>query len=363
MTIDIRGTNTINKGAQLMLEATVERLSLHFKLSTPPIGSDYAIRAKLGLYQTMHDFKAPVALTKLGNLTPGFARRRFGIVPDSEITGVVDASGFAYSDSFGTARISREARYGISWRKRGIPKVMLPQAFGPFQNADSLKWYRMILEQADLVFVRDAVSAKYLADLGVTTRIEGCCDFTIGLSVPEIPRVVEGPFAAIVPNYKMISQAGLTPAGYRQLLRGYVDSVRAAGLAAVLVIHERGDLDVCDELVASGDVEVFSSEHPRVLKAALGQAELTIASRFHAVVGSLSQGVPTLALGWSHKYLELLRDFAVDGWIATGEDAPADRVADVLGDLSGRQRLLDTKPQLVAKVDRMWDETIEVLRG
>jgi len=362
MTIDIRGTNTINKGAQLMLEATVERLSPHFTLSAPPIGADYAVRAKLGLYQTMHDFKAPVALTKVGNLTPGFVRRRFGIVRDSDITGVVDASGFAYSDSFGTARISREARYGISWSKRGIPKVMLPQAFGPFDNPESLKWYRMILEQAELVFVRDTVSAKYLADLGITTRIEPCPDFTIGLTVPQIPGVVDGPFAAIVPNYKMISQAGLTPAGYRALLRGYVDSVRAAGLTAVLVIHERGDLDVCDELVASGDVEVFSSEQPRVLKAALGQSEITIASRFHAVVGSLSQGVPTIALGWSHKYLELLRDFSVEGWIATGEDAPDVRVTAVLGDRDGQQRLLETKPELVAKVDRMWDETIAILR-
>jgi hypothetical protein len=43
----------------------------------------------------------------------------------------------------------------------------------------------------------------------------------------------------------------------------------------------------------------------------VGRYDLFIASRFHTLVFALSQGVPALALGWSHKYDELL---ALFGW-------------------------------------------------
>jgi polysaccharide pyruvyl transferase WcaK-like protein len=43
----------------------------------------------------------------------------------------------------------------------------------------------------------------------------------------------------------------------------------------------------------------------------IGRCEYLVGSRFHALVFALSQGVPCTALGWSHKYEELMSQFGV----------------------------------------------------
>ena len=44
-----------------------------------------------------------------------------------------------------------------------------------------------------------------------------------------------------------------------------------------------------------------------------------MASRFHAMVSSLAMAVPTVVIGWSHKYREVLEMFELEEW-AFGHD-------------------------------------------
>jgi polysaccharide pyruvyl transferase WcaK-like protein len=361
MSIDIRGTNTINKGAQLMLEAAAERLTPLYQVSASPMGTDYSVRARLGLHQTLHDFRSPRVISKLANATPGFLKKRYGLVADGDITGIVDASGFAYSDAFATDRVRREAIYGIEWEKRGVPKVLLPQALGPFTKKDSMQWYKLLLGQADLVFARDSVSAEYVRSLDVVKRVEVCPDFTMGLPAATIERIVEAPYAAIVPNAKMITSGVVGESAYMRNLTEYVLAARSEGLVPVLVAHEHGDHKISQTLAKELDVEIFAHAEPRVLKAVIGGAELVIGSRFHAMVGSLSQGVRTLTLGWSHKYEQLHADFGVPEWLATTDDDPRSRVAELLADTTGIDRVRSRKVDLLAQVEHMWAETLNVL--
>jgi colanic acid/amylovoran biosynthesis protein len=361
MIVEIRGTNTVNKGAQLMLQAVCVRLGGRYRLSVPPLMTDYAVRSHLGLRQTLADPMVPRMTAVLGNAVPRPVKKGLGLTSDREIGGVLDASGFHFSDQFPAAFPRRSAMAGRSWARRGIPKVVLPQAFGPFEKSATRRWTREALEQADLVFVRDGVSESHVRGLGLRVRTLRSPDFTIGLRPADVAPISAQPFLAIVPNTKMYTSGTLDRAGYVGALAGFHSAAAANGLATVIVVHEATDHDVAAELAGRTGAQIFTDDDPLVLKAVLGQASVAVASRFHAVVGCVSQSVPTLAFGWSHKYRELLADFEVADRLATPETDPLAAINRLLADTAGDSRQKDRLPELLEKVEQMWDQTIEVL--
>ena len=59
------------------------------------------------------------------------------------------------------------------------------------------------------------------------------------------------------------------------------------------------------------DVSKISSTE---LKREIGGCEILVGSRYHSCVASLSSIVPTLAIGWHHKYEELLTIYGQKAW-------------------------------------------------
>jgi len=345
-----------------MLVAIADRLSGDFRLAAPTALSDYEVRSRLGLWQSLQVNRYPRASMALGNALPRALRKRYGLSASHDVRGVVDASGFAYSDAFQLRSIQTEAAYSEVWSKRHLPKVMLPQAFGPFNDQDKARFSSIVLDQAGLVFARDDTSLSYLEDLKLSTIVKRAPDFTIPLSPPQIDRVMPGPFVAIVPNSKIVAKQVAGTSEYVSRLVEYGNACRSHGVDALVVVHESGDLELGTEIGRRLVADVFTHENPMILKAVIGQSELVVSSRFHAIVGGLSQGVPTLALGWSHKYRELLKDFGVENWLVTMDEDPANVVRSTLDDTAGRDRLKARKRYLVQEVDQMWKDTISHLK-
>lgn len=361
MTIDLRGVNTHNKGAQLMMMAIVDRLGEHYRLSVSPNGADYDVRSRLGLRQTLVLNQAPRATAALGNILPGSLRSSFGLTRDSSITGVLDAAGFAYSDSFSHARSKREALLAERWAKRKVPVVMLPQAFGPFTDPKQREWSSRLLRSATVVFARDEVSLNHVRSLDPSIPVTMSPDFTVGLKPAGIPRQIEGEYTALVPNGKMVSHTQMTEQDYEDLLVRAGKRTSAEGLKSVVVIHEFGDTAIGERIAARLKAEVFVDANPLVLKRVLGDATVAVASRFHAIVSGLAQGTPTLAFGWSHKYAELLKDFGVPQWQFSAESPIEDSVGDLLTDTSARAVLDERSAQLLERNEGMWAEVISTL--
>lgn len=363
MTVDIRGISPVNRGAQLMMRAIVARLGEEFELSSNPWQGDYGTRARLGLGQTLHHYRFRRMSVHAGNRMPGKVATKFGLVRDRDISAVLDASGFAYSDSFSLDRHQREAYFGRRWSSRGVPKVVLPQAFGPFRDGDKAALTREILNQAEIVFARDDVSARHLDKLGIRTEVVRSVDFTIGLAATDVPRPFSEPFAAIVPNTKLVTSGLIGSRDYVDLLAAYAKAIRAQGLAVLIVVHEDSDRALALELQRrDGSAGLFEHEDPLVLKGVLGMADLVVASRYHAVVGALSQGVRTIALGWSHKYEELMNDFGVPNWMATFEAPAVNTLARVHNDDAGAVVIRERKAELMSRVDEMWARTELAIR-
>ena len=96
---------------------------------------------------------------------------------------------------------------------------------------------------------------------------------------------------------------------------------------AVGVDSESDDLDVCNEIAQRVLEErniqcmVIDKEYSaHELKAIIGNAYVALGSRFHFLVAALSSGVPSIALGWSHKYHELFSEFGMERYVRDYRD-------------------------------------------
>ncbi len=104
------------------------------------------------------------------------------------------------------------------------------------------------------------------------------------------------------------------------------------GYAVLFVPHEvslsdtgsKDDRLLCALLEAAvGDdrAKAFLDPAPAAeMKAVIGKTACVIGSRFHALVAALSQGIPCMALSWSHKYRELLKPFGLEKYAVESVD-------------------------------------------
>lgn len=358
MLIEVRGTGFVNKGAELMLHAILQKVGDAFPdacfAMAPSSNQDYVKRARLGLYQKVRLQRYGVPL---GWMIPSKRRQRYrrlyGLVLDNDVDVVLDASGFKYSDQFGEDSSVAMASYVKTWKKRGTKIVLLPQAMGPFTSSNIRKAFAFVVYNADLVFPRDDVSYKHVTDLvGEQENVHKAPDFTnlVPGIMPPDPERFRGRFC-LVPNYHMIDktsdgQSTRYPSFYVACIKYLVES----GQKPFILIHE-GETDVplgrriVEE--SGDDIDIVEQVDALRIKGILGLCTGVISSRFHGLVSALSQGVPVLATGWSHKYAMLLKEYGVpDGCLPVTVDREA------LGKQIERITNGDSRKEMVGKITK-----------
>ena len=372
MIIEIRGAGFLNKGAELMLLAILEHLRAaypHAVITAAPTGSGGARPvdklAALGIRSKASLVRRGVELGDLARVVPRPLRARFGLIIDPDIDVVLDASGFAYSDQWGAGAARELARCIRRWKRRQTKVVLLPQAFGPFENRELQDAMKAAIAGADLVMPRDDVSSRYLRDLvGSDARIQQFPDFT-NLVAGTVPGEfdVDAHQVAVVPNARMLDKTDTrTGAGYLPFLTACARELRAANRHPFLLVHEgAGDARLAEQVAAdAGGVPVVHEQSALAIKGILGACRAVVASRFHALVSALSQGVPAVATGWSHKYAELFNDYGFpEGVMST--DTDEEQIAEMMTRITDETRgaaiasTLDAKSaQLKLKSEAMW---------
>jgi len=371
LTIEIHGTGTHNRGAELMAIAAAARMRASFpgaRIVVPPQFGDAVARGRHGFLTT---WEIPGRLrSKISNLalrfgSPG-AQRMLGVVDPANVDVVLDASGFAFSDQWGERGAELLLRKMNGAERRGKPLILLPQALGPFERPEVAAASRALFQRAALVCARDSKSHLAAKQLGVEAgKLRQFPDFTVGLKKASLPPelVLPEQFAAIVPNVRMLDK-GSSASGYLDFIARAIDLLQARGMNPVLVLHDADeDRKVIDLVRAGGrDLPVVEHDDPLVLKAILGRASLVLGSRFHALVSSLSQGTPCIGAGWSHKYPELFADFdCSDLLISDLADATAlreavDQLASPEAHLNQQKRIQAAAGPILAANERMWQE-------
>jgi polysaccharide pyruvyl transferase WcaK-like protein len=374
MIVELRGVGTWNKGAELMARAIVARLSAHkhVELAVAPGYGPYHKRAALGLLTKLADKRRVRSWLKAIVLRRGF-RRTHGLVKESEVDAVVDASGFAYGDHWGSAPSRELEELTRRWQRRGIRVVLLPQAFGPFKDPVTRLAFASALARVDLAFARDEDSFAFAGELGSgRNHLRLAPDFTVPLKghlpidfTPDSERVW------VVPNQRMLDKAEGTLAGaYLPFLARCIQTLEEWNIRSALLVHSQDDGGLVAELqtLCRAPLRVVHEEDPLCIKEILGTGRAVIASRYHALVSALAQNIPCMATGWSHKYATLLKEYGCPEMVVSPTDSVGElnRALQCLVGATGshaiRGCLRRANAVRAVQIEHMWRE-VESLLG
>lgn len=378
MLLELVGVDDVNKGGELMMRTVLERLGDLGDFAVGHWGGPYAKRARLGLYQKLWIRRLGRFGGVPGQLIPDGIRKKYGLVIDDDVDAFLDASGFGYTDQWGARAIETAAALARTRARRGKAVILLPQAFGPFATRRSRAAASSLVRTASLVYAREPTSLGHLHDLvGDMPHIKLCPDFTNSLTVTPRPDLLPVPpqqACAIIPNYRMVDKAGAASHhDYVDYLARCVERTSRAGLAPFFLIHETDrDADLAEAVARRMGRRVPMLRHadPVAIKGAIAACALVIGSRYHGLVSALSQGVPALGSGWSHKYAALFRDYGfhpaglvIDTDDATELDSKLTPLLDGAVRNALRERLLASSSRQKATVEQMWHEVRSTLEG
>ena len=324
MFYEVQGVEFVNKGAELMLHAIVQHLERSDSKAIVAANLERRYRNQEGRskanleYLTWIDNRLPNSgpiVNGLAGLIPSPLRRNLQLVLNQEIDVLFDASGFSYTDQWGAPYARRMASKLGRLKAEGKKIILLPQAFGPFENPEVKSAFEAILANSDLVFARDRVSYDYVEQFeGANSKLSLAPDFT-NLVTGKVPDsfVAQERSVCIIPNVRMLDKTSPEVGDkYLTFIANCIQCSLDLDLNPFIMVHQTGkDYEIALDLQQQfGDrLTVIAETDPLAIKGILGQCFLVISSRFHGIVSSLSQGVPCLATGWSHKYQMLFEDY------------------------------------------------------
>lgn len=411
MKILIRGAGFQNKGAKAMLRVAQQELSrriphANFYATVTPSEAHYAYRSgivpiyyqtstRMKILQTL-PFGPQIPRFVLSKKNPDFARAiKIDSLMANEINRiesvdvVIDVSGFAYGDLFGTTNLRRTFAWIDYCHSKQKPYIFLPQAWSSFEKEEVAYWGSKVFKGSSLLFSRDEESTKYL------TKVQEMSEFEIRQALDtvfcyqgankaaghqilkELGINNERPLIGLVPNMQVYRRtSGYGPANeYIKLLidlaNHLIEDLNFDVLLAPNEIKVPGDPTLDDRFLCSTiETHIQKREHcfklheyypSETIKSILGNLDLLIASRYHSLVFALSQGVPVLPLGWSHKYVELLRSFGLEEFVVDHDRLNRSEVMSIVASAwqqreTIREKISKTVPRLQKKVQDLFDE-------
>ena len=160
MKIVLSGVDTNNKGAELMLYAILQEIERKFPQSTVFIPEDRILQGT-SYISTSLDFRVIPhrKIEKYLRLSAifWFLHIPYWLMPSmvsmGKIDFFIDGSGFKYSDQFKLdSRFEKLLNIQLSaYRKKKTKIIFLPQAFGPFEKANTQKILSIINRYASII--------------------------------------------------------------------------------------------------------------------------------------------------------------------------------------------------------------------
>jgi len=231
----------------------------------------------------------------------------------------------------------------------GTPVIKLSQAVGKYEGRLTRTIGKWMLRKCERVFARGKETQKMTEDVGIRENL----DFA-----PDIAFLYEEKYSLTDENTDYAAELcahldGLRAKGSKVLVLSLSAVVKKkcdkskidyVGSMAKIADHflDRGyvvvlfpnanregkdtlhnnDLPLVDAIAAQCHsakadahiVKIARGLNTGGLRRVLAKGDYLVASRFHAMIAGLSLGIPTMVLGWSHKYREILSMFDIADW-------------------------------------------------
>jgi len=371
-----------NKGAAAMVESVMARLpnemgDCHFDILTTypdadasriPAGADAAVVGLQPLRLALVEF--PIACLALVARTlriPLFWVRSRGCRSMLDSSVVVDVAGISFADGRGFAIVVYNALMTGVPLLLGVPTVKAAQALGPFQSIPN-KWLApLVLRRVKTVCARGARTREHLDSLGGVNAVD-VADLAFSLDeAAGLPSAVSTALGSIDSNFIVVMPSAVvkgifesTGGNYVSAMASLVTEIRSkTGRSVVIAPHSyraglpegrMNDGPVCREVAEAcvTDSQVLGLDSDLTageLRHLVALGSVLVTSRFHAMISGLATSTPTVVVGWSHKYKEVLDDF---GLSSLGLDSSAlnnpSEIADVVA------RVLSTRDELSQQI-------------
>lgn len=378
---------TGNRGAQSMLRASLERLServaqADFSLLSLYPQADHAENRDPRLRIVPFRPLSLLLIALPSAVAVGAARQARWRLPSALLPRsvaalrsadlVVDLSGISFVDGRGLGILMYNVALALMPALVGTRSIKFAQALGPFETRLNRWAARLSLPWVDRVAARGRISAAHLRELGLPAhRTLVCADAAFVMDVTQEARLAA---AALLPkdadtrSWVAVSASSVV-AGYcrernvdyaalmAQFIRWLIET---KGHSVVLIAHstrpgsrstKNNDLPICRAIQSAvGDDSrcVFpdGAHDADVLRALIGRCQWLVASRFHAMISGLAMGVPSLLIGWSHKYLEVLESFELQDFAVDYADVDLGEFCRRFEDLDARSSELSARIQL-----------------
>lgn len=383
MNFTLKGVGYNNKGAQMMLLSVVQEItswSTENSISAHIRTGRCSERVESGLNHLLQIYNPKLhrisivndALSLMGKIIPNKLRKRLHVTLESEVDVYLDASGFAYSDQWGCLPTSYMAQLCKSWKDKGKKIIFLPQAFGPFECSKTIESFSKIVDNSDLIFVRDDISFSHIRGLDLSMEnIHLAPDFTnlLPKREPHYINSLEGR-PCIVPNARMLDKLNSnTSKKYIEFITEAINVIANSKLRPFILIHEGDDLKLGHELVMRSNppLQLVKENDPFLLKGILGKCSFVLGSRYHGLVSALSQEIPCLSIGWSHKYEMLFEDYTCEEFVLNLKDDRKYNIEKVISLFDDNfRREMSEKILLASDIQKkktleMWNKVREII--
>jgi polysaccharide pyruvyl transferase WcaK-like protein len=270
--------------------------------------------------------------------------------------------GDSFSDIYGVNNFLRgtiPSLMAILLQKR---LVLLPQTYGPYRSVISRRVAGFVIRRSACALARDKTGVEEVRQLlnpaaSAGTRIQFCPDVAFSLDPVEPAQPAIDPPLQEKPDRPVVglNLSGLLFNGgftrnnmfglkfnYRELVHALARRLLSATDARLLFVphtftqpgHVEHDLDACVEVCRALAPEFPQRLHlltreydPMRLKWIIGRSDFFIGSRMHACIAALSQGIPTVGIAYSKKFLGVFDSVGAGQLVV---DARATESADAL---------------------------------